>query len=97
MRKGNGSSFDGQGSYVELPASDVLHEAGEEATFSRWFNATTVPQCNDWIDNFGTLIGRGHNGDYTLAVYNGAVQTMFFAEGGAFLQLRLFLGGKKIP
>ena len=48
--KGEAIDFDGETAYVDLPASDVLHEAGEQVSFSLWFNATELPQDVGWSE-----------------------------------------------
>ena len=42
IEEGGALSFDGASAYVNLPASDVLHEANQHVTFSLWFNAREV-------------------------------------------------------
>lgn len=84
--KGKAINLDGETAYVNLPASDVLHEAGEQVSFALWFNATEVPQNVAWGE-LGTLIGRGNNGDFTLFVLDGCVKAMCFTDGGAWLEL----------
>lgn len=87
--KGNALSFDGESTYVELPASDVLHEAGEEVTFSLWFKATEVPEGGppaDW-DAPACLLGRGNNGDFTLFLAHGSLYAMAWTLGEAWLYL----------
>ena len=84
--KGKAIGLDGETAYVNLPASDVLHEAGEQVTFALWFNATEVPQNVAWGE-LGTLIGRGNNGDFTLFVLDGCVKAICFTDGGAWLEL----------
>ena len=80
--KGEAINFDGESAYVNLPASDVLHEAGEQVSFALWFNATVVPGDVKWVE-MGLLIGRGHNGDFALVLFNGCVKGWLVSEAGA--------------
>ena len=80
--KGAAINFDGETAYVNLPASDVLHEAGEQVSFALWFNATVVPGDVKWV-KMGLLIGRGHNGDFAVVLFNGCVKGWLISEAGA--------------
>jgi hypothetical protein len=78
---GGAINFDGGSAFVNLPASDVLHEAKEQVSFALWFNATVVPGDVKWI-HMGLLIGRGHNGDFSLVLFNGCIKGWLAFEVG---------------
>ena len=83
--KGEAINLDGETAYVNLPASDVLHEAGEEVSFSLWFNATEVPGDVPW-QKLAILIGRGNNGDFALLLFSGCVKTWIFTVDENYLE-----------
>ena len=94
--KGEAINFDGETAYVNLPASDVLHEAGEQVSFALWFNATVVPGDVKWV-KMGLLIGRGHNGDFSVVLFNGCIKGWLVSEAGALEFPRGAQAGECVP
>lgn len=84
--EGGALSFDGETAYVDLPASDVLFAADVAATFSLWFNARVVPESGppEWGE-LDSILGRAHNGDFTLFLSYGALYAMFDTGGWIYL------------
>ena len=95
--EGEAINFDGETAYVNLPASDVLHEAGEQVSFALWFNATVVPEDVPW-QKLAYMIGRGHNGDFALILFSGCVKTWIFTVDENYLEFpRGAQEGKCVP
>ena len=83
--EGGAISFDGATAYVELPASDVLHEANQHVTFSLWFSAREVEVSGapDWAA-MDTLLVRGNDTDFWFYLAWGFVGTQM-KPGGSWI------------
>lgn len=84
--KGKALSFDGESTYVNLPVSDVLSGTVDNVTFSLWFNVRVVPESGppEWAE-LDCLLGRAHNGDFTMFLSYGALYAMFDTGGWLYL------------
>lgn len=83
--EGGAISFDGATAYVNLPASDVLHEANQHVTFSLWFNARDIEVggAPDWAA-MDTLLVRGNDTDFWFYLAWGFVGTQM-KPGGSWI------------
>jgi hypothetical protein len=85
--KGEAINFDGETAYVNVPASDVLHQASEKVSFALWFNAAKVPGDVGWSKR-PILLARGRQGDFTVFLLDGSVGAYANTIGG-FMELDL--------